>query len=202
MSTAQIARLIASAAKENPAAFRLYRKYADRIWNSAVFSGKEKEIIATSVTHATKCSYCTGYHTKKAQLAGAGQDELVEGAIAAAAAEAAASYSREHGTARLRELLNSDNIEDLSPADRERAEFFRFPFQDGILPKRLKILIVLASSHVLNTADYISIAKEYAISENIPAHETEAAIGIASALEAGSAVRHLADISKAWEGGK
>src|SRR6188472_1394922 len=54
---------------------------------------KYKELIAVAVALTTQCPYCIDIHTGNARKAGAGEAELAEAAIVAAALRAGASVT-------------------------------------------------------------------------------------------------------------
>jgi AhpD family alkylhydroperoxidase len=57
---------------------------------------KYKELMAVAVALTTQCPYCIEIHTKKARDAGAGEAELAETVLVAAALRAGAALT--HGT--------------------------------------------------------------------------------------------------------
>lgn len=57
---------------------------------------KYRELIAIAVAHTTQCPYCIEVHTKKAKMAGASKEEVVEAVFLAAALRAGAAAT--HGT--------------------------------------------------------------------------------------------------------
>jgi AhpD family alkylhydroperoxidase len=57
---------------------------------------KYKELMAVAVALTTQCPYCIEIHSKKAQAAGASQQEIAEVVVIAAALRAGAAMT--HGT--------------------------------------------------------------------------------------------------------
>lgn len=199
MSTKEISYALGKVRNSHPDTFKLYREYADSIWKSNTLSSHDKELIAVSVTHATKCSYCVEYHTSNAKKVGVTLEELIEGAIISTSIETGDVYSHQLAEIPFEQfllaiqtpLLNDDLLNDL----------LRFPFlsEGGVLSKRLKILIALSVSYAIKSQTYINISHTIASKENIDQHEIAASIQIASALKAGSTIRHLADVYNAYE---
>ena len=82
-----LARLsaITHAAPEGMAAFEAF---ADTALSDGALPRKVKELIAVAVALTTQCPYCIEIHGKEARALGAGDDELAEVALVAAAIRA------------------------------------------------------------------------------------------------------------------
>ena len=83
-----------------PEAFKAFAAFDAAATKDGAIPVKYKELIAVAVALTTQCPYCIDIHTKKADRAGATQQELAETVLIAAALRAGAAMT--HGTHTLR----------------------------------------------------------------------------------------------------
>jgi AhpD family alkylhydroperoxidase len=76
---------VTRAAPESMAAFEAF---AETALSDGALARKVKELIAVAVALTTQCPYCIEIHGKEARALGAGDDELAEVALVAAAIRA------------------------------------------------------------------------------------------------------------------
>ena len=171
---------LAAAASANPQAFRLYRSFADQVWKSADIDARTTEIIATAVTHITRCSYCVTYHSLKAQRLGVNTAELVEAGVLMSA---------------LRALTVSPPAA-LGLPEWPKDPFLELPFNNVVtaLDVKTKALTVLSATFALREPELIRRASAFARQSNVSAEEIAKAQGIAAALVAGATIRHLGEV--------
>lgn len=174
---------LAAAASTNPQAFRLYRRFADKVWNSADIDARTTEIIATAITHITRCSYCVSYHSLKAEGLGVSTAELVEAGVLMAAMRA----------------LSVAPPADLGLPEVPHDPFLELPFNSVVtaLAEKTKILTVLSAAFALRHPELLRRAVETARTSGVTAKEFAKAQGIAAALVAGATTRHLGEVSDA-----
>lgn len=202
MSTKEISYALGKVRNSHPDIFKLYREYADSIWKNNTLNSHDVELIAVSVTHATKCSYCVEYHTSNAKKVGVTLEELIEGALISTSIETGDVYSHQLDEISFDHFLLAENdIQTPLLSNDLLIDLLRFPFlsEEGVLSKRLKILIALSVSYAIKSQTYMNLSHTIASKENIDQNEVAASIHIASALKAGSTIRHLADVYNAYE---
>lgn len=175
---------LAAAASANPQAFRQYRSFADHVWKSEHIDARTTEIIATAVTHITRCSYCVTYHSLKAQRLGASAAELVEAGVLMAALRA----------------LSVAPPADLGLPAWPNDPFLELPFNKDVtaLDVKTKALTVLSAAFALRHPELLRSASAAARQCGVSDDEFAKAQGIAAALVAGATIRHLGEVSDAY----
>jgi AhpD family alkylhydroperoxidase len=185
-------------------------------FNSAVFaegalSKKEKEIIAVGVAYATKCPYCLDIHTKKAKEAGASLQELAEAGFVAAALEAGGVMTHStHMQAALEEeqedvLYKKSNLKRLGNLNKWAGKGFKAyqqfsasALKDGELPAQLKELIAVAVAHITECPYCIDVHSKNAKKAGATKEQLSEAILVASAVAAGGAYTHIANMIESY----
>lgn len=71
-----------------PEAVRAFLAFNDAVFQDGAIPVKYKELIAVAVAVTTQCPYCIEDHAKRARKAGAGEAELAEATMVAAAMRA------------------------------------------------------------------------------------------------------------------
>jgi AhpD family alkylhydroperoxidase len=79
---------LAEVERAAPAAMAAFHAFGDAVFADGALSRKTKELIAVAVALATQCPYCIEFHSRDARKAGAGDAELAEAALVAAAIKA------------------------------------------------------------------------------------------------------------------
>ncbi len=79
-----------------PEAFAKFVAFDEAVFTAGVIPLKYKELMAVAVALTTQCPYCIEIHAKRAQKAGATQQELAETTLVAAALRAGGAVT--HGT--------------------------------------------------------------------------------------------------------
>jgi AhpD family alkylhydroperoxidase len=85
-----------------PELFQKFVDFEQAVYRPGSLSGKFKELIAVGVTHVTQCDLCIAYHTRKAQEAGATEQEIAEAVFVAMELRAGAALG--HFTVSAREM--------------------------------------------------------------------------------------------------
>jgi AhpD family alkylhydroperoxidase len=177
---------LGQAASHNPGKFKLYRRYADTIWNSTDIDPRTTEIIAVGSTHITRCSYCVDFHASRAKGLGVSGAELIEVGVIAAA---------------LRALEITALSGEASGLPTHTADpFLDLPFNDDVtaLDVNTKALVVLAAAYELRNASLVREALRVARERGIAETQLLEAQRIAIALASGATIRHLADVADVY----
>lgn len=82
--------------------FNSFMAFNQKAFEEGALSTKVKELIAIATAHITRCPYCIEGHTKKAQQAGATDEEIGEAIFVAMAMSAGASLA--HSTIAMESL--------------------------------------------------------------------------------------------------
>ena len=85
-----------------PELFQKFVDFEQAVYRPGSLSAKFKELIAVGVTHVTQCDLCIAYHTRKAQEAGATEQEIAEAVFVAMELRARAALG--HFTVSAREM--------------------------------------------------------------------------------------------------
>jgi AhpD family alkylhydroperoxidase len=76
-----------------PEAMKAFWAFDKAAFAVGALSVREKQLIAVAVALTTQCPYCIELHTKAARDAGAGEAELAEAALVAAAMRSGAAVT-------------------------------------------------------------------------------------------------------------
>lgn len=71
-----------------PEAMKSFWAFDQAVFAEGALSVQQKQLIAVAVALTTQCPYCIALHTKAAKDAGAGEAQLTEAALVAAAIRA------------------------------------------------------------------------------------------------------------------
>ena len=66
-----------------PELFQKFVEFEQLVYEPGKLSTKFKELIAVGITHVTQCDACIAYHTCKAKVAGATDEEIAEAVFVA-----------------------------------------------------------------------------------------------------------------------
>jgi AhpD family alkylhydroperoxidase len=78
-----------------PEAYRAWLEFDKKAFTAGALDGRTKELIALGIAHITQCPWCIDAHVKKAENAGASEQELAEVIFVAMAMAAGAAWA--HG---------------------------------------------------------------------------------------------------------
>ncbi len=78
-----------------PEAYRAWLEFDEKAFEAGAVDKKTKELIALGIAHVTQCPWCIDAHVKKAEKAGATEQELAEVIFVAMAMASGAAWS--HG---------------------------------------------------------------------------------------------------------
>ena len=78
-----------------PDAYRAWLEFDTKAFEPGAVDKKTKELIALGIAHITQCPWCIEAHVKKAEKAGASEQELAEVIFVAMAMASGAAWS--HG---------------------------------------------------------------------------------------------------------
>jgi AhpD family alkylhydroperoxidase len=85
-----------------PELFKAFVAFDTKVFEEGALSTKVKELIAVATAHITQCPYCIDTHTKRAQAAGATEEEIAESIFVAMALRAGGSFA--HGSVAMHAL--------------------------------------------------------------------------------------------------
>ena len=78
-----------------PEAYRAWLEFDKKAFEPGAIDTKTKELIALGIAHITQCPWCIDAHVRKAEKAGASEQELAEVIFVAMAMASGAAWS--HG---------------------------------------------------------------------------------------------------------
>ncbi|MCC6847076.1 MAG: carboxymuconolactone decarboxylase family protein [Deltaproteobacteria bacterium] len=78
-----------------PEAYRAWLAFDKQAFEAGALGTKTKELIALGIAHVTQCPWCIDAHVKRAEKAGASEQELAEVIFVAMAMASGAAWS--HG---------------------------------------------------------------------------------------------------------
>jgi AhpD family alkylhydroperoxidase len=78
-----------------PEPYRAWLEFDKKAFQPGAIDGKTKELIALGIAHVTQCPWCIDAHVKRAEKAGASEQELAEAIFVAMAMASGAAWS--HG---------------------------------------------------------------------------------------------------------
>ncbi|WP_240512041.1 carboxymuconolactone decarboxylase family protein [Paludifilum halophilum] len=198
--------------KITPELQQAFQAFNRSVMKEGALTVKEKEIIAVAVAHATECPYCIDIHTKQAKKAGASLKELVEAAFVTASIEGGGAIA--HSTHvknaldpegddilyRRSNLSRMDHIKPLAPEAFDGAmSFFHTAGGEGTLSAKLKELIAVAVAHTTECPYCIDLHTQSADKAGASEKELAEAILVASALRAGGAYAHIANMIASYD---
>ncbi|ALC92306.1 alkylhydroperoxidase [Bacillus sp. FJAT-18017] len=188
-----------------------FSKFNEAVFQDGALSKKQKEIVAVAITHVTQCPYCIDSHTKKAKQEGASLEELVEAAFVTAGIEAggAVTHSTHIKNAQDPEaednLYTRSNLKNLSFIGRNAHVGFRgysnfsaASTKDGKLSNKFKEIIAVAVAHATQCPYCIDVHTKKAVEAGASNEELSEAVLVSSALLAGGAYAHIANLIESY----
>lgn len=188
-----------------------FSNFNTEVFKEGALSKKEKEIIAVAIAHVTKCPYCIDGHTKQAKAEGATLGELVEAVMVTAAVEAggAVTHSTNMQNALAEDaddaLYERSNLNKLSTLGRNAHVGFRgystfsgAAMKEGKLGKKFKEIIAVAVAHATLCPYCIDVHTKNADKLGATNEALSEAVLVASALLAGGAYTHMANMIESY----
>ncbi|MEK4252515.1 carboxymuconolactone decarboxylase family protein [Ureibacillus sp. FSL K6-2830] len=174
-----------------PEQFKAFSRFDGTVFKPGALSKKEKEIIAVAIAHVTKCPYCIDVHTKKAKIAGACQEELIEAIFVVMAVEAETTLNQhEHA------LI--DTTESFKAKLQPYFNFSQVVMGKGFLTDGFKELLAIAVAHAIHCTHSINSHTNNAMKLGVSEEQIAEAILVTAALKAGSAYAHLLHIYESY----
>lgn len=204
-------RHLAQIGKLAPEIQQSFQSFNQEVMKAGALTVKEKELIAVAVAHATECPYCIDVHTQNAKKAGASLEELVEAVFVTASIEAggALTHSTHMQNAldpeaddvlyRRSNLTKLANLKKWAPGGfNALMNFVNTAAKEGNLSAKLKELIAVAVAHTTECPYCIDIHTKAAKKMGATLEEISEAILVTSALRAGGAYTHMANMIESY----
>ncbi|MEH7255440.1 carboxymuconolactone decarboxylase family protein [Neobacillus niacini] len=194
-----------------PEQLQAFAEFNTAVMKEGVLSKKEKEIIAVAIAHVTECPYCIDSHTRRAKAEGASLEELVEAVFVVAGIEAggvvthsthihnAMDPEADDSLYRRSNLKNLIQLNKFAPEGfRSYSAFSRTAMKEGTLSGKFKEIIAVAVAHATQCPYCIDVHTKNAIKLGSTNEELGEAILVTSALLAGGAYAHLANLVQSY----
>ncbi|WP_244933686.1 carboxymuconolactone decarboxylase family protein [Neobacillus mesonae] len=194
-----------------PEQFQAFSDFNAAVFKEGALTKKEKQIIAVAIAHVTECPYCINSHTLSAKAEGATLEELVEAAFVTAGVEAggAVTHSTHMQNAMDAEgddtLYKRSNLKKLGRLSKYASEGFKgylgfssVVMKAGKLSAKLKEIIAVAVAHATECPYCIDVHTKNAQKLEATHEELSEAILITSALLAGGAYTHIANMIESY----
>ncbi|SDM63527.1 carboxymuconolactone decarboxylase family protein [Bacillus sp. OK048] len=194
-----------------PEQLQAFSEFNNAVMKEGVLSKKEKEIIAVAIAHVTECPYCIDSHTRRAKAEGASLEELVEAVFVVAGIEAggvvthsthihnAMDPEADDSLYRRSNLKNLIQLNKFAPEGfRSYSAFSRTAMKEGTLSGKFKEIIAVAVAHATQCPYCIDVHTKNAIKLGSTNEELGEAVLVTSALLAGGAYAHLANLIQSY----
>ncbi len=194
-----------------PEQLQAFSEFNTAVMTEGALSKKEKEIIAVAIAHVTECPYCIDSHTRRAKTEGATLEELVEAVFVVAGVEAGGvvTHSTHIHNAMDAEaddsLYRRSNLKMLSQLNkfapegfRSYSAFSRTAMKEGTLSGKFKEIIAVAVAHATQCPYCIDVHTKNAVKLGCSNEELAEAVMVTSALLAGGAYAHLANLIQSY----
>jgi len=194
-----------------PEQLKAFYRFDASVLKAGALSKKEKELIAVAIAHVTECPYCIDTHTKKAKVAGATLEELVEAVFVVMAIEAGGVVT--HST-HVHNALNEDSSDELYTRSNLRklkdlnkyapdgfkgySEFSQTAMKESKLSAKFKEIIAVAVATATQCPYCIDVHSKNAIKKGASNEELAEAILVSSALCAGGAYAHMINMIESF----
>lgn len=189
-----------------------YNNFDNQVFKDGALSLKEKEIIAVAMAHVTQCPYCIDIHTKNAKKAGASLEELAEAVFVASALEAGGAVTHSTHIPNATDdnaddaLYTRSNLKKLGNLGKDDPdgfkgynEFSAAAMKAGALSVKFKEIIAVATAMVTQCPYCIDVHAGNADEQGATREELSEAVLVASALRAGGAYAHMANMIQSYE---
>ncbi|MEH7086278.1 carboxymuconolactone decarboxylase family protein [Neobacillus drentensis] len=194
-----------------PEQLQAFSEFNTAVMKEGTLSKKEKEIIAVAIAHVTECPYCIDTHTRRAKAEGASLEELVEAVFVVAGVEAggvvthsthlhnAMDPKADDSLYRRSNLKKLVKLNKFAPEGfRSYSAFSRTALKDGKLSGKFKEIIAVAVAHATQCPYCIDVHTKNAIKLESTNEELAEAIMVTSAVFAGGAYAHLANLFQSY----
>lgn len=194
-----------------PEQMQAFGAFNEAVLKEGALTKKEKEIIAVAVAHVTECPYCIDSHTRNAKAEGASLEELTEAVFVVAAIEAggAVTHSTHIHNAKNEEaedeLYTRSNLKNLGNLSKHAPEGFKgysgfntAAMKAGKLSAKFKEIIGVAVAHGTQCPYCIDVHTKNADKEGATDEELSEAVLVTSALLAGGAYAHMANMIESY----
>lgn len=194
-----------------PEQLRAFSEFNTAVMTEGALSKKEKEIIAVAIAHVTECPYCIDSHTHRAKAEGASLEELVEAVFVVTGVEAggvvthsthfqnAMDPEADDSLYRRSNLKNLVKLNKFAPEGfRRYSAFSRTALKDGKLSGKFKEIIAVAVAHATQCPYCIDVHTKNAVKLGSTNEELGEAVMVTSALLAGGAYAHLANLIQSY----
>ncbi|WP_144548102.1 carboxymuconolactone decarboxylase family protein [Bacillus sp. X1(2014)] len=194
-----------------PEQLQAFSEFNTAVMKEGTLSKKEKEIIAVAIAHVTECPYCIDTHTRRAKAEGASLEELVEAVFVVAGVEAggvvthsthlhnAMDPEADDSLYRRSNLKKLVKLNKFAPEGfRNYSAFSRTALKDGKLSGKFKEIIAVGVAHATQCPYCIDVHTKNAIKLESTNEELAEAIMVTSAIIAGGAYVHLANLIQSY----
>jgi alkylhydroperoxidase/carboxymuconolactone decarboxylase family protein len=194
-----------------PEQVQAFTEFNESVFQEGALSKKEKEIIAVAIAHVTECPYCIDSHTRKAKQEGATLAELVEAAFVVAGIEAGGAVTHSTHIQNAQDpqaedvLYARSNLKNLSflgknahIAFRGYSNFSAASTKSGKLTAKFKEIIAVAVAHATQCPYCIDVHTKNAVKAGATNSELSEAVLVTSALLAGGAYAHIANMIESY----
>lgn len=194
-----------------PEQLQAFSEFNSTVFQEGALSIKEKEIIAVAIAHVTECPYCIDSHTKKAKAVGVTLEELVEAVFVVSGIEAggAVTHSTHIDNALSQEasdsLYNRSNLKKLGQLQKGAPEGFKAyskfsatAMKEGKVSAKFKEIIAVAVAHATQCPYCIDVHAKNAEKLGATKEELSEAVLVTSALLAGGAYAHIANLIQSY----
>ncbi|WHZ03811.1 carboxymuconolactone decarboxylase family protein [Neobacillus sp. YX16] len=194
-----------------PEQLQAFSEFNNAVMIEGALSKKEKEIIAVAIAHVTECPYCIDSHTRRAKAEGASLEELVEAVFVVAGVEAggvvthsthihnAMDPEADDSLYRRSNLKNLVKLNKFAPQGfRSYSAFSRTALKEGKLSGKFKEIIAVAVAHASQCPYCIDVHTKNAVKLGSTNEELGEAVMVTSALLAGGAYAHLANLIQSY----
>jgi len=195
-----------------PEQLKAFQQFDVAVLKEGALSKKEKEIIAVAIAHVTECPYCIDTHTKKAKVAGATLEELVEAVFVTMAIEAGGvvTHSTHVHNAKMEdasdELYTRSNLINLKELSKYAPDGFKgysnfsqAAMKEGKLSAKFKEIIAVAVATATQCPYCIDVHTKNAVNKGATNEELAEAILVSSALCAGGAYAHMIQMIESFK---
>lgn len=194
-----------------PEQMQAFSNFNSSIFKEGALSKKEKEIIAVAIAHVTECPYCIDSHTRSAKAEGASLVELTEAVFVAAGVEAGGAVTHSTNMQNALDtdagdgLYNRSNLKKLGKLNKHAPEGFKgysnfsgAVMKAGELSSKFKEIIAVAVAHATLCPYCIDVHTKNADKLGVTNEELSEAILVSSALLAGGAYAHIANMMESY----
>ena len=194
-----------------PDQLQAFSEFNSEVFKEGSLTKKEKEIIAVAIAHVTECPYCIDSHTRKQRWKVLPLEELVEAVFVVAGVEAggAVTHSTHMQNALNPEasdtLYNRSNLKNLGNLRKYAPDGFKgysnfsaAAVKEGALSAKFKEIIAVAVAHATQCPYCIDVHTKNAAKAGATNEELSEAVLVASALLAGGAYAHMANMIQSY----